>query len=47
LLLCPTFGTGAGGNPACMPSGAPFPGFGSGGFANYNAFLTWIMNGQP
>jgi len=47
LLLCPTFGSGAGGNAAC--TGMPFPqtGFGSGVFNNYDAFLTWILNGQP
>ncbi|HYT16442.1 MAG TPA: hypothetical protein VEL80_08690 [Burkholderiales bacterium] len=47
LLICPTFGSGAGGNAAC--TGMPFPqtGFGSGVFNNYDAFLTWILNGQP
>jgi len=47
LLLCPTFGSGAGGNAAC--TGMPFPqtGFGGGNFTNYDSFLTWILNGQP
>jgi hypothetical protein len=47
LLLCPTFGSGAGGSSSCTGMPAPQPGFGSGGFANYDAFLTWIFNGQP
>jgi len=42
LLVCPSQGT-----PCGMPSYSG-SGFGGGGnTANYDAFLTWIINGQP
>jgi hypothetical protein len=47
LLLCPTFGSGAGGSASCTGMPAPQTGFGGGVFNNYDAFLTWILNGQP
>jgi hypothetical protein len=47
LLICPTFGNGAGGNAACAGMPAPQTGFGGGNFTNYDSFLTWILNGQP
>jgi hypothetical protein len=48
LLLCPTFGAGAGGDVSCSGMPAPQAGFQPGvNLTNYNAFLTWIFNGQP
>jgi hypothetical protein len=46
LLLCPTVGSNGGANPECGAMPSPQTGF-SGTFNNYNAFLTWILNGQP
>jgi len=43
LLVCPSVGCTIG--TQTMPS--PQTGFGSGVFNNYDAFLTWIINGQP
>jgi hypothetical protein len=42
LLLCPSIG-----NAACPGMPINQPGFGNGDFSNYNAFLTWILNGKP
>ncbi|MGB7542791.1 MAG: hypothetical protein WBM28_12345 [Burkholderiales bacterium] len=43
LLICPY----SHGDAACSTMPSPQPGFGSGGFANYDEILTWIMNGTP
>jgi hypothetical protein len=41
-MFCPTFGCVGG----AMPAGRP--GFVNGSnMSNYDAFLTWIINGQP
>ncbi|HVY04889.1 MAG TPA: hypothetical protein VHB46_02830 [Burkholderiales bacterium] len=43
LLVCPHDASA----PACSGMSAPQPGFGAGDFTNYDAILTWIINGTP